>query len=348
MTEVLSKANLDYLLESIESMEGISKSTIGDDKSDESDVLSRKKIKLYDFHHPDRFSKEQLRTIEIMHETFARLLTNNLSTQLRTFVEVHVQSVAQITYEEFIKTIPNPTLFSILDMQPLKGSAILEVNPSITFSILERLFGGAGGLILNRELTEIEQSVAGNMIEIMLGFLREAWRRIIHLRLHLVQIETNTQLAQIIPPNEMMLMIVFSCRINEIDGMINIAIPYITIESIIPKLSAHMWYTAGGVESDDQTSQIISESLRNIDVNITALLGTLKMKLGEVMSLQKNDVLHLHDVKYGNPISVYVENKKKFKAIPGRLANRKAVRIVEDLSDDFQEILDNTTTAYSG
>lgn len=342
MTEVLSAADVDYLLDSIEAIGDVSR--IGDPSDDEnaSDMVStiaQKKIKLYDFRHPDRFSKEQLRTIEIMHETFARLVTNSLSTRLRTFVEVHVQSVSQITYEEFIKTIPNPTLFSVLDMQPLKGSAVLEINPSITFSIVERLFGGSGGAVLNRELTEIEQSVASSIVESMLGFLREAWRRIIQLRLHLLQIETNTQLAQIIPPNEMMLMIVFSCRINDVDGMINIAIPYITIESIIPKLSAHTWYTAGGIEEEPEVFDNLRKSLENVDVNITAVLGTLKLSFGEVLSLQPNDVLQLYDVKYNQPINVYVEKEKKFKAIPGRMGTKKAIRIVENLSVKAEDFL---------
>ena len=335
MTEVLSESEVDYLLDSLDNI-----GDIEDEQALASDggKFLEKEIKLYDFKYPDRFSKEQLRIIEVMHETFARLVANNLSTQLRTFVDVHVQSVTQVTYEEFMKTIPNPTLFTILDMQPLNGSAILEINPSITFSIVERLFGGQGGSILNRELTEIEQSVSANIVESMLGFLREAWRRIVQIRMHLIQIETNTHLAQVVPPNEMMLMITFNCRINDVDGMINIAFPYITIESILPKLSSHVWYSAGYTETASDTKATIENTLQDIHVDLKAVLGSLKMTMGEILSLQKDDVLQFHDIKYDEPITVYVEQQEKFKAIPGRLGNKKAIRIIDSLAVDIEKI----------
>lgn len=340
MTEVLSQDIIDNLLGSIEETGAVDQAGSFSYQDDTS--ISEKNIKLYDFRHPDRFSKEQMRTIEIMHETFSRLVTNNLSTQLRTLVDVHIASVHQITYEEFTRTIPSPTLFAIIDMQPFNGSAILEIDPSITFAIVERLFGGEGGVTVNRELTEIEQAVSENVIEIMLGYLREAWRKIVNLRPHLIQIETNPQLAQVVPPSEMMLMILFNCRIDNIEGMMNIAIPYITIDPIVSRLSAHTWYASGGTQAASPLIEgYLKQNVTSLEVELRAELGRLKLSVDQILNLKKGDVLALNEVKYKDPVSVLVGGQEKFKAIPGNFKNRKAVKIIEINPISLEDMLRN-------
>jgi len=149
VTEVLSQDEIDQLLTAI--------STGDIESEDVTKVTDQKKIKIYDFKRPDKFSKEQIRTVSSMHESFARLTTTSLSAQLRTLIQVHVASVDQLTYEEFIRSIPNPTTLAVINMDPLKGSAILEIDPAVTFSIIDRLFGGPGeGVKVSRDLTEIE------------------------------------------------------------------------------------------------------------------------------------------------------------------------------------------------
>lgn len=338
MTEVLSQDIIDNLLGSIGE---VSEEVLDSSQVDDSGI-SEKKIKLYDFRHPDRFSKEQMRTIEIMHETFSRLVTNNLSTRLRTLVDVHIASVHQITYEEFIRTIPTPTMFAIIDMQPFNGSAILEMDPAISFTIVERLFGGEGGMVLNREMTEIELAVSENIVEIMLGYLREAWRKIVNLRPHLIQIETNPQLAQVVPPNEMLLMIVFNCRINNVEGMMNIAIPYITIDPIVSKLSAHSWYASGG--STVRSAKVIDHLNKNVsdlEIPITAMMGRTTLTVEEVINFKQGDVITMNTVKYNEPISVFVGDEEKYKAIPGNYRGKKAVKIIEVLEKDENDELED-------
>ena len=175
MTEVLSQDEIDQLLTAINA---------GDtEPEDFKPAADSRKIKIYDFKRPDKFSKEQIRTISMMHETFARLSTTSLSAQLRSVVHVHVASVDQLTYEEFIRSIPTPTTLAIINMDPLKGNAILEVDPAITFSIIDRLFGGTGeGTKSQHELTDIEQSVMEGIIVRILGNMREAWTQLIDLR----------------------------------------------------------------------------------------------------------------------------------------------------------------------
>ncbi len=230
MTEVLSQDEIDQLLTAISS---------GNADAEPQQVTERKNIRIWDFRRPDKFSKDQIRTISFMHETFARLTTTSLSAQLRSLVNVHVVSVDQLTYEEFIRSIPSPTALAVINMDPLKGSSILEIDPAITFSIIDRIFGGPGeGSKINRELTEIERTVMESIIVRLLGNMREAWSQAIDLRPRLGQIETNPQFAQIVPPSEMIVLVTLETKIEEVEGMMNFCIPYLTIEPIISKLSA--------------------------------------------------------------------------------------------------------------
>ena len=172
-------------------------------------------------------------------------LTTSLSAQLRTLINVRVASVDQLTYEEFIRSIPNPTTLAIIDMDPLNGSAILEIDPAITFSVIDRLFGGQGQPAkLTRDLSEIEQSVMENVIVRILSNLRESWGQVVDLRPQLSQIEANPQFAQIVPPTEMVVLVTLETRVGEVEGMVNLCFPYLTIEPIISKLSAHHWYSS--------------------------------------------------------------------------------------------------------
>ncbi|MBQ5847886.1 MAG: flagellar motor switch protein FliM, partial [Treponema sp.] len=238
MNEVLSQDEIDQLLTAISS---------GDSEVDDfKPVNDTRKIKIYDFKRPDKFSKEQLRTVSNMHETFARLTTTSLSAQLRSLVHVHVASVDQLTYEEFIRSIPTPTTLAVVNMDPLKGNAVLEIDPTITFCMIDRLFGGRGVTSgnKNRDLTDIEQSVMEGIIVRILANMREAWTQVIDLRPRLGQIETNPQFAQIVPPSEMVVLITLETKVGDEEGMMNFCIPYLTIEPIISKLSSQFWFSS--------------------------------------------------------------------------------------------------------
>ncbi|HPK62718.1 MAG TPA: flagellar motor switch protein FliM, partial [Spirochaetota bacterium] len=211
MTEVLSQDEIDQLLTAI--------STGEVDAEEMGKSTDQRKVKIYDFKRPDKFSKDQIRTISMIHETFARLTTTGLSAQLRALAHVHVASVDQLTYEEFIRSIPNPTTLAVIDMEPLKGNAVLEIDPSITFAIIEKLFGGKSdsGPKISRELTEIESAVIEGVIVRILGNLREAWSNVIDLRPRLGRIEVNPQFAQIVPPSDMVVLVTLETKIGEVE-----------------------------------------------------------------------------------------------------------------------------------
>lgn len=326
MNEVLSQDEIDQLLTAISTGE-IETETV-------SQTQEKRKIKIYDFKRPDKFSKEQIRTISIMHETFARLTTTALSAQLRSLVHVHVASVDQLTYEEFIRSIPNPTTLGLINMDPLKGSAILEIDPAITFSIIDRLFGGQGeSTKVTRDLSDIEQSVMENIIVRILGNLREAWSQVIDLRPRLGQIETNPQFAQIVPPTDMVVLVTLETKIGEVEGMMNFCIPYLTIEPIISKLSAQYMYSSVRSGSTTENLNILKESLSSIEVTVIAEIGNMNLTVRDVLSLQKGDVIRLPNVRVNDPMVLKVGNRDKFLCRPGVVGNKVAVQITRRLEE---------------
>jgi flagellar motor switch protein FliM len=335
MTEVLSQDEIDQLLTAISS---------GEVESHEiQQATDQKKIKIYDFKRPDKFSKDQIRTVSIMHETFARLTTTSLSAQLRSLVHVHVASVDQLTYEEFIRSIPNPTTLAVINMDPLKGSAILEIDPAVTFSIIDRVFGGQGeGTKLARDLTDIEQSVMESNIVRILGNMREAWSTVIDLRPRLGQIETNPQFAQIVPPTEMVVLVTLETKVGEVEGMMNFCIPYLTIEPIISKLSAQYWYSSVRRGTTTENLNILRERLSKIEVTITAEIGSMDLTVRDVLSLRIGDIIRLYSVRTSDPMVLKIGDRKKFLCRPGMVGNKLAVQVIKKLEDvekhEFEEL----------
>jgi flagellar motor switch protein FliM len=314
MTEVLSQDEIDQLLTAISSGEV--------EPQEVQQATDQKKIKIYDFKRPDKFSKDQIRTINNMHETFARLTTTNLSAQLRSLAQVHVASVDQLTYEEFIRSIPNPTTLAVINMDPLKGTAILEVDPAVTFAIIDRSFGGQGeGTKFSRDLTEIEQSVMEGIIVRVLGNMREAWSSVIDLRPRLGNIETNPQFAQVVPPT---------------------CIPYMTIEPIISKLSAQYWYSSIRRGGQTENLEILKERLSTVEVSVVAEVGSMDLTVRDVLNLKNGDVVRFPNTRVNDSMSLTIGNKRKFMCRPGMLGNRLAVQIIKKLEEiekeEFEEL----------
>ena len=336
MTEVLSQDEIDQLLTAI---------STGDSETDDfKPVSDTRKIKIYDFKRPDKFSKEQLRTVSNMHETFARLTTTSLSAQLRSLVHVHVASVDQLTYEEFIRSIPTPTTLAVVNMDPLKGNAILEIDPTITFCMIDRLFGGRGvtSSNKNRDLTDIEQSVMEGIIVRILANMREAWTQVIDLRSRLGQIETNPQFAQIVPPTEMVVLITLETKVGDEEGMMNFCIPYLTIEPIISKLSSQFWFSSVRRSSTTQYLGTLTEKLSSVDMETVAEIGSINLPVREVLALRIGDIIRLSNTKVGDPLTLSVGNKKKFYCQPGVVGKKMAVQVtgkIEDIhADEFEEL----------
>lgn len=326
MGDVLSQSEIDALLSSISS---------GDVDIDEvKNKEEEKKIKVYDFKRPDKFSKDQLRTLQMIHETFSRLVSTMLSGQLRTNCHIQVTSVDQITYEEFIRSIPELTILSVFDMGTLEGNAVLELNSNIGYVIIDRVFGGngKGELSKARELTDIESTVVEKFIGKMLGFLSEAWQDIIEIMPKIDQMETNPQFVQIAGPTEMVVLLSFEIKVGDASGIMNICYPAPLIDPIISKLTAQYWFSNVKKEKTDENLKALKKRLDKVSIPVIANLGKSVLSLEEFMELNIGDVITL-DRNISNPVDIIVGNKRKFKGIPGIEGKKMAIAIEEILDE---------------
>jgi len=323
-SEVLSQSEIDQLLAAISSGEAAAESA--DAHTD------RRKIRIYDFKRQDKLSKDQIRILSNIHEIFARLTTTSLSAQLRSLAQIHVASVDQLTFEEFTRSIPNPTTLAIVQMDPLKGSAILEIDPAVSFSIIDRLFGGRGeGGKLARELTDIERSVVEGIVVRMLGNLREAWATVVDLRPRLEQIESNPQFVQIVPHSEMVILITMEIRVGDVEGMMNLCIPYLTLEAVVGKLSSQYLYSSvrrGGTSEDIAG---LTSRLSETELDVVAEVGKQGLSFREILNLRSGDVIRLKQAGVGDSLVLRIGGRTKFRYRPGVVGNRIAAQLVERL-----------------
>lgn len=347
MTDVLSQDEIDSLLTAISDGDAGSEEAAaaggggGGGEVDFSERTVDRKVKIYDFKRPDKFSKDHLRTLTNMHEQFARLATTSLSAQLRTLVHLHVASVDQLTYEEFIRSIPSPTTMGIIAMDPLPGQAVLEIDPTITFTIVDRIFGGRGEVMkMNRELTEIEKQVIDTIMVKMLANLREAWSTVLDLRPRIVNIELNPNFTSVVAPSEMVVLVTLETKVSDVEGMVNFCIPYITIEPIVTKLSAQYWYASVKKGYSRENFNVIKERLGSIAVDVIAQLGSVEISVKDVIDLQVGDTIKLYDSKISDDLILKVGNKDKFYCRPGVLGKRMAVQIKEQIGEIKEDIFD--------
>ncbi len=325
MPDVLSQNEIDELLAALSTGE-VDVSEIEEEKKE-------KKVRKYDFSRPDKFAKDQLRTLEIIHENFSRLLNNFLSGYLRTYIEVDVISVQSLIYTEFSNSISNPAILGIVDFAPFEGQVIIDISSDIANAMIERVLGGTGKSVSaskeSRTLTEIEMTLLRNILIKFINLLKEPWGNIVELRPKLENIETNAQFAQIVSPAESVALITFNLHIGENEGMVNICIPHYVIEPILPSLSSRLWFATSNKREVTETERDALESgISRTKINLTAVVGGSNITVSELLNLQRGDIIMLNK-KVEEPLEIFVENQLKFKAKPGIKKKNVAVMITE-------------------
>lgn len=290
-----------------------------------------RKVRLYDFRRPDKFSKEQIRTLEMIHDNFGRLLSTNFSAHFRAMTQVSVQEIQQKTYAEFIDALSDPSIMGILSLSPLEGNAIMEIDAQIAFPIIDRLFGGPGyALSEPRSLTDLEGVVMQRVFRTALGSLVDAWAHVLEVKTNLEAIEANPLFVQIVPPNDIVLVIRFYARIGEHHGTIQLCLPFLLLEPVLPKLSAHQWFSR---ERKSSRQSEVEQHLNRLTVNMWARLGVAGLTVGELMDLKVGDVIRLGTAWSGD-LDVFVEDQVRFKARPGRVGEKLAVSITGVADDE--------------
>ncbi len=325
MADVLSQNEIDALLKQLSSGE-----LDADDIKDEPAV----KIKDYDFARPAKFSKEHLRTLEIIFEHFGRLVSSNFPAYLRKNVQVDVMNSEAVTYSEFSNALSNPVLLGIVNFAPLNGNVIIELASNLGFAIIDRMLGGLGDpLEKSREFSEIELSVLERIFTILVDLLREPWKNVVEIHPRLERIETNSQFAQIISPSEMIAIITISVAIGNVEGLMNICLPFMTLEDIMDKLNTKYWFSTMQEKDEESYDEFIEMAINKAQIPIKALLGKSTVSVMDFINLQVGDIIKL-DTVVDDELDVYVGNIVKFKALPGSGADTYAVKVTEIIREE--------------
>lgn len=321
MSDVLSQSEIDALLNALNSGEV--------DVDEIQDVDNSKKIKKYDFRNPQKISKEQLRTLEIIHENFGRYMQTFLTGYLRAPVKVNILTVDQFAYSEFSNALKNPAFLSIIDFSPLNGQALIDISTDIIYTVIDRLLGGDGTDLQDvTGFTDIELSLLRNMMEKVVKDLKNAWENVIELDPVLEKIEVNPQFAQIVPPNETIALITMSIEIGELEGMMNICIPYILLEPVLDKLNTKFWFSTSTNKHKLEDQKAIKERMLKTSVPIVAELGSTQLNVRDILNINAGDVIRL-DQRDGDMISLRIGSNIKYKGYMGMSENRMAVQILE-------------------
>lgn len=318
MSDVLSQSEIDNLLSALNS---------GEFDPAENDAVEEKSVKDYDFARPSKFSKEHLRTLVFIFEHYARILSTNLPVYLRKNVQVEVMHSEAATYQEFSNSLSNPVLLGIVNFAPLEGSIIMELATELGFTIVDRMLGGDGQpLDKNREFTEIELTIIERIMVVCVNHLIEPWQSVQELQPTLERIETNSQFAQFVTPNEMTSIITMSIKIGNVEGLMNICIPFAVLEPVIDKVNTKFWYSTAQLKDDGVFREFLEESINKAKIPVRAIMGKSAISVNDFIHLRPGDVIKVN-TRIEDELDIYVGNIKKFSAIPGAYEDSYAVKI---------------------
>lgn len=331
MAEILSQSEIDALLSALSTGE-LTAEKIKDDEAQQ-----KKSVRVYDFKRQNKFSKEHIRTLSMIHENFSRILSTLLSAHLRMVVQIEVASVEQLTYDEFIRSVPSPTIINIFSLSPLIGNCIFEINLDIASAIIDRMLGGPGRVSrLRRDLTEIERALIGTIIARTLDSFKEAWQNVVKFAPRQESMEMNPRFIQIVPPTDVVVLITFEAKFGDSAGPLSICIPYVVLEPIINKISSQMMFSLAKQEQSAQHAKDLRSKVEQAKVPLQVLLGTTDVTIGDIIRLGVGDVVPLSTF-VESELDVLVGDRQKFKGRPGTIRNKMALQITDVIDDQEWE-----------
>jgi flagellar motor switch protein FliM len=322
VAKILSQDEIDALLTTVSAGEGEAiEDSLEDDKL--------RSIIAYDFKHPNRVSKDQIRTLENMHDNFAGQYASSLSAILRTIVDVDLVSVDQITYSEFIMSLVTPSCTYTFAAPPLDAACLVDYNPTLTFSLIDRMFGGNGKILeTERELTGIERSVMLRLANELYRDIERSWENIIKIAIEQKSFETNPQFIQIVPPGETVVVVSFQVKLFQSTGLLTVCYPYVALEPVITKLSGQNWIDATKKKGQESDRGVNLENLRSVQADMSAILLKTGIKMKEFLELKVGDIIP-SEKKITEPMDIYVNRRKKFIGRPGLSGKKKSFQVVD-------------------
>lgn len=326
MADVLSQSEIDALLSALNS---------GNFEAEELQKDEEKqKVKKYDFRSPQKFSKDHMRTLELIYDNYSRIISSYLTGQLRSTVKVNIESLEQTTYEEFIHSIPNPTILTLFKMPPLNGTILFETNPQFVYFIVDILLGGSGGgKYKAREFTDIDKNIITKINQGLISNLKLAWSDVLEVKPEIEGIETNPALNQTLAPHEPVALITFSIEVGGFNAFLNMCIPYVSVEKILDKLVVQYWYQQTDEENLKEAKEKIQHELEKVSLSMHVALGETNISVDEFLRLTMGDVITLKQ-RFDDPVKVYIEDKSHFIGKPGVIGKKLGVQILEIFDKD--------------
>lgn len=325
MSDILSQEEIDNLMKALSN---------GELDADDMKDNKEKTVKDYDFARPAKFSKEHLRTLEIIFEHYGRLLATNLPVYLRKNVQVEVINSEALTYSEFSNSLSNPVVLGITNFSPLPGNVVLELAPNLAFAMIDRMLGGPGvPLDKSREFSEIELAIMERVFSTCVELLRVPWETVVDIAPRLERIETNSQFAQIISPSEMIALVTLNITIGDVNGLMNICLPFLCLEDVMDKLNTKYWFSTMQESEEGAYAEAVEILISKADIPVKALLGKSSISVSDFANIQIGDVIRL-DTKVEDELSIYVGNIRKFTALPGSTGDKYAVRITSVIREE--------------
>lgn len=325
MSDILSQNEIDALLKQLSD---------GDLDVDQIQGEDEKQVKNYDFSRPTKFSKEHLRTLEIIFEHYCRLISTNLPVYLRKNVQVTVASSETVTFSEFSNALSNPSVLGIVNFAPLNGNIIIEIATNLCYAMLDRMLGGSGQpLEKSRDFSDIELTILQKLLIMFTQLLREPWKNVLEISPVLSRLETNPQFAQVIAPSDMIAIVTLNMKIGDVEGMVNICLPFFTLEDVMDKLNTKYWFSTMQENHDEHYEEYIESMIRRVDVPIKAVLGKSTISVNDFLNLQVGDCIRL-DSRVDADMDVYVGNIRKFTALPGTERDSYAVQITSVIREE--------------
>lgn len=324
MSDVLSQREIDALLQNIGSGESI------EDLIDSEDAITK-----YDFRRPHKFSRDHIRTFEIIHENYAKTISPLLSRHLRTGFQMEVVSIEALSFVDFSRSIAYPSIIVITDLKPLKGSIAMNMPSSVAYAMVDRLLGGTrSDMSYSSNFTSIELSTLSGVLAQVISQLQEPWKNVLHLEPKIQRIETDPEFALIASPNEMIVLITFQANIDKVEDFITLCYPHTVIEPIMSKLNARLWFSAEeSIKISPHGQELVIDIITKTKADLEVLLGGAQVNYRDVLNLQKGDIIPLN-TKIDGKLPIYIDKYLKFYGSPGSLDDLSAVKIHKCFEED--------------
>jgi flagellar motor switch protein FliM len=346
--KILSQTEIEALLAGEAALGGDDDALMsaGDGGSDPADLLlggpmsvssiaQQRPAKLYDFRRPDKFSKEHLRSLRILHESFARMLGSSLTSYLSAGVQVRLTMLEQGTYDEYIQSLPTPTVIYVVGLAPLPGQAVVELNLPVARVLIDRLLGGTGApTARTAEMTEIELALLKTIGQFILSSLREAWSNVVPLRPTMQEPVLSPELAQFATMAEATVMLVLEVSLFKTTGTISMCIPYQVLQPVLDSLTTQVWFGGTPTRAQDGDSRDqMGDRISQVTLPITVELGETELTVQALLELQTGQVLRLNTSANG-PLPIRVDDRVKFEGQAGLSGRNLAVQIVRAVASE--------------